>query len=836
MKAVVMAGGAGSRLRPLTLNRPKPMVPMVNKPVIGHILDLLKQHGITDVVITLQYMPESIQDYFGDGSSLGMNIEYSVEEVPLGTAGSVKLAQQFLDETFIVISGDAITDIDLSAVIDFHREKEALATLTLYRVPNPLEYGVVIIDEEGRIQQFMEKPSWGEVISDTVNTGIYVLEPALLDYFEPDKPFDFSSDLFPILLEKGDPLYGYVAGGYWCDVGSLSEYVRASSDLLNGQVNLAELGERLRGGVWGGQGVEIAPDAQIYGPAYVGTGVEIKGGVIIHGPTVIQDYTVVDRYAHIERSIVWRNCYIGEGVELRGAIVGQQCSLKRKAVVFEGGVIGDGSIIGEGAVVHPGVKIWPRKEVEAGATVSSSIIWGSQGRHVLFGRFGVTGLVNIDLTPEFAARLGASFGAVLPKGATVTTNRDPHRSPRMLKRGIISGLPSSGVNARDLSEVPIPVARYYTRNTDAAGGVHVRLSPYDSRVVDIRFFDANGQDLSKAAERNIESVFFREDFRRVYLDEIGIINYASEVNERYSQAFLDALDVEAIRASNPYIVVDFASAPTGEILSPLLTQLNCRVVALNEAVDETKMSIPPQEFQESLRQLARICGVLQARLGVRLDVGGERIFVVDSDGQMISATMLSAILATMALRAHAESSSTPGIVAVPVSMPNVFEEIAARFGGQIIRTQVNLQSLMAAANRPDVIMAADGNGAFIWPCFQPVVDGMMTVAKILEFTATQNTSLPEVMATVPEYHMATTQVGCPWEDKGKIMRLLNEQYKERLGARIDGVKIHLGDDEWVLVLPDADSPVFHVFTQARSDEQAQELLDRYERIVKGLQS
>lgn len=830
MKAVVMAGGAGSRLRPLTINHPKPMVPMVNKPVIGHILDLLKRHGITDVVVTLQYMAEDIQDYFGDGQSLGMNITYSVEETPLGTAGSVKQAQQYLDETFIVISGDAVTDIDLSAVIAFHKAKQALATITLYRVSEPLEYGVVITDDSGRIQRFLEKPSWGEVISDTVNTGIYVLEPQILDNFEPGIPYDFSKDLFPALLERGEPLYGHVSGGYWCDVGNLQEYMRASNDMVEGRVEVAEMGTHLGGGVWVGENVDIAPDAQLHGAVYLGSGVKIKGGVVIHGPSVVLDYSVVDDHAYVDRSIVWRNSYIGEGAELRGAIIGRQCSLKRKAVVFEGAIVGDSSVIGEGAVIHPGVKIWPDKEVEAGATVKTSLIWGAQGRRVLFGRYGVTGLVNVDQTPEFAARLGAAFAATLPKGSTVTISRDPHRSPRMLKRGIISGLPSAGVNALDVRSVPIPVARYITRVSNTAGGVHVRLSPYDSRVVDIRFFDDQGQDLTKDAERNIERVFFREDFRRVYLDEIGTIDYAERVRERYSEAFLATLDIEAIRQAEPYIAVDFANAPTAQVLAPLLTRLNCRVVALNEAVDEAKMSIPSHEFQSSLRQLATICEVLETAMGVRLDVGGERIFVVDDRGAIVSGVLLAAAVAIMALKAR-----QGGTIAVPVTMPSVFETIAAQHNGRVVRTKVNPQALMAAAREPGVVMAADGNGSFIWPDFQPVVDGMMTVARLLQYTVTQDTRLSQATAAVPPFFVSQGEVSCPWEAKGTVMRLLNEQYKDRLGEQIDGVKIHLGSHEWVLVLPDADQPLFHIHAEARSYDQAQDLVAKYERIVEGLQ-
>ena len=831
MKAVVMAGGAGSRLRPLTVDRPKPMVPIVNKPVMSHILDLLKRHGITDVVITLHYMAETIQDYFGDGQGLGMKIQYSIEETPLGTAGSVKQAQAMLDEPFVVISGDAVTDIDLSAVCQYHQDKGSLATLTLYRVANPLEYGVVIIDSEGRIKQFLEKPSWGEVISDTVNTGIYVLQPEVLDYFEPEVSFDFSKDLFPVLLEKNDPMFGYVADGYWCDVGDISEYVRATSDVLHGKVKGIDLGDHLSSGVWCGEGVEVAPDAQLYGPIYLGAGVKLNQGVIVHGPTVIQDYTVVDRYAHLERSIVWRNCYIGESVELRGAIVGQQCSLKAKAVAFEGSVIGNSSVLGEGAVVHPGVKIWPKKEVEAGATVNSSIIWGAQGRHVLFGRFGVTGLVNVDLTPELAARLGAAFGATLPKGSAVTVNRDPHNSSRMLKRGIISGLPSSGVHALDVRSQPIPVARYMTRHLNAAGGVHVRLSPFDSRVVDIKFFAADGQDLGTSVERNVERVFFREDFRRVYLDEIGNIDYPANISEIYREAFLRQVDTDAIRAANPHIAVDFANSPTAEILSPLLNDLNCRVVALNEALDPSKMSISPQEFQESLQQLGKICGVLETAMGVRLDVGGERVFFVDCGGELVPGTRLAAAVAMMSMKAHGG-----GTVAVPVSMPDVFEQIAEQLGGKIVRTKVNPQALMQAANQSDVIMAADSNGAFIWPAFQPVVDGMMTLAKILEFTTAQGLFLAQMLDAVPTYHLRQGQVPCPWATKGTVMRLLNQQYRDSLAGQIDGVKIRLGDDEWVLLLPDPDRPLFHIHAQAGSDEKARDLVDRYQRIVESLQT
>lgn len=829
MKAVVMAGGAGSRLRPLTVGRPKPMVPIVNKPCMAHILNLLKQHGVTEVVVTVQYLADVIQDYFGDGHEMGMSICYSVEDVPLGTAGSVKRAQEHLDETFIVISGDAVTDFDLQQIVEFHRQKGALVTLTLYRVPNPLEYGVIITDDEGRIQRFLEKPSWGEVISDTVNTGIYVLEPQVLDYFDEDMPFDFSKDLFPIVLERHDSLYGYVASGYWCDVGDIGEYVRASNELLEGKVRVAELGRHIGGNIWCGQDVEIAPDAQLYGPIYLGDEVKIKGGVVIHGPTAIRDYTIVDNRARIDRCIIWRNSYIGEGAELRGAIVGRQCSLKSKVVVQEGAVIGDNSTIGEEATIHSNLKIWPDKEIEAGAIVKSSIIWGAQGRRVLFGRYGVTGLINVDLTPEFAARLGAAFGATVSKGSTVTINREPHRSPRMIKRATVSGLPSAGINVQDLRSMPIPVARYITRISDAAGGVHVRLSPFDRRVVDIKFFDRRGLNLSKAAERNIERVFFRGDFRRVYLDEIGVIDYAPQAVERYTQGFMEAVDAEAIRGAGFHIVVDYAYAPTSLVLPSILDALDCNVVALGANVDEFKMSVLPEEFEAALGQLAAICSALQANLGIRLDVGGEEIFVVDDKGHLLSDETACVAMATLALR-----QAGGGTIVVPVNQSRVFEHIADQYGGQVKRTKLDPQSLMEAASREGVIMAGDGAGNFIFPQFQPAIDGLMATAKLLEFLATQQAELSEVIASLPLFSVAKRKVPCPWEVKGTVMRLLNERYREHRRELIDGIKVILNDEEWTLILPDPDRPVFHVYAESNSTEQAEALADEYARLVEKL--
>ena len=256
-----MAGGEGTRLRPLTSNAPKPMLPVANRPMMEHVVNLLKRHGFDEIVVTVAFMANAIKNYFGDGSEFGVTITYANEPTPLGTAGSVRNAADQLDERFLVISGDVITDIDLTKLVQFHDEREAVATIGLIRVPNPLEFGIVITRDDGTIDRFLEKPTWGQVFSDTINTGIYVLEPSIFDVIPPERAVDFSGEVFPRLLADGRPLYGAVAEGYWEDVGTLEAYLRAHKDVLDERVALDIPGFHVSEGVWLGEGAEVDPDA-----------------------------------------------------------------------------------------------------------------------------------------------------------------------------------------------------------------------------------------------------------------------------------------------------------------------------------------------------------------------------------------------------------------------------------------------------------------------------------------------------------------------------------------------------------------------------------------------
>ncbi|MDW8322334.1 MAG: sugar phosphate nucleotidyltransferase, partial [Armatimonadota bacterium] len=615
MKAVVMAGGEGTRLRPLTSRRPKPLVPIMNRPIMEHIILLLKQYGITDIVVTLYYLADEISGYFGTGTDWGVRIEYVVEETPLGTAGAVRQAADMLrGEPFLIVSGDALTDIDLSKLIRYHRSKGAVATLALAHVPNPREFGVVITDEDGRIQRFLEKPDWSNVFSDTVNTGMYVIEPDIFDLMEPKRAYDWSQDIFPQLLRDGKPLYGYIMepGEYWCDVGTIEQYREAHEQVLERKVHLQLPAMEYAPGVWVEPGAQIDPEAEIHQPVYIGKQVTIKRSARVGPYSVIGDNSIVEEGAVVERSVLWDSVYVGIDSHIASAVVGSHSTIKRDANILEGAVIGDRVFIGEGSTVRPNLKIWPDKSVEPGSTVTMSLIWGKKWQGSLFRNLGVAGIVNVEITPEFAAKLAAAYGVLLRKGAAVLLSRDSHKSSRAIKHSVMSGLLSVGVNVFDLRSMPVPIARHHIRASGAAGGMNVRIAPYNPRLTLIEFFDKNGIYISKAMERKIESVFFREDIVRTDIEGIGEIEFASRAIEQYQSDFFQHVDSRCLGEARYRVVLDFAFHRMASIFPTILGKMNCEVIALNAYADPERAPHTEQQVREHLRNLQQIVQSLRA--------------------------------------------------------------------------------------------------------------------------------------------------------------------------------------------------------------------------------
>ena len=825
-----MAGGEGSRLRPLTCTRPKPLVPLCNKPVLEHTVELLKRHGVDKIMVTLHYLADEIVSYCGDGSSWGIPVSYSVEDEPLGTAGSIKLLESAFDEAFFIVSGDCLTDFDLTGALNFHHDKGAMATIVLARVENPLEFGVVITDDDQRIVEFVEKPSWGEVFSDTVNTGIYIVDPEVFDYIEEGTPCDFSKDLFPRLMEAGCPLYGYVASGYWSDIGSLQMYRQAHQDLFDGRVHASIPGKRLARDVWLGEGTEIHPSVLIRGPVVIGRNCRLKEGVEIGEMTAIGDNCLIEEGVFIQRSILWNNVFVGRKSRITGSTVCRRVAIKGGAQLSEGVILGDDCFVDSGAVVHPQVKVWPGKTIEAGANVNMSIIWGVRWPGSLFGHQGISGLANIEITPEFALKLGAAYGAFLEKGATVTTSRDAHPASRMFNRAIICGLISVGCNVYDLRVCPAPVARYTIRNAELRGGIHTRISPGDARSALIEFFDPRGINASKTTERRIENLFFREDFRRTSLDEVGVIEFPSRAVEEYSEGFLRAIDPEVVRQANFKVVIDYVFGNASGVLPGLLGRLGCESVAINAYLDSAKGRTAYEDRARGLNQLSNIVTALGANLGVLMDLDAESMVVIDDQGEIISDMRLLVLMVLLVLR-----SVNNAIVVAPVSAPSVLEKLAAEHRGKIIRTRTDGRSLMQTAQLGEsrIHLGGGENGAFLFPHFLPSFDAMFAFTRLLELVAREKQPLSELDRLIPPFFMSEACVDCAPGQKGRVMRGLAEEYRDRPVDHVEGVKISF-EQGWVLVVPDPTLPHLRVVVEGGCEEDAQALLTRVTSFIRGL--
>ncbi len=825
MKAVVMAGGEGTRLRPLTSNQPKPMVPIVGKPCMEHVLDLLRRHGLTEVVVTLAFMPQAIRTYFGDGESLGLEMDYSVEEQPLGTAGSVGLAKERLTETFLVISGDALCDVDLTALVEAHRAKDAAVTIGLKSVDNPLEFGIVVTDDDGRVERFLEKPSWGQVFSDTINTGIYVMEPEVLRHIPADGPFDFSKELFPRLLEMGRPIYGHVLDGYWQDVGTIEQFRQANFDALDGAVALEIPGMRLRGNVWVGEDVDIDALEPVVGPAFIGVNSRVSSAASIGAYSVLSQGVIVREGARVTRSIVDAGTNLGRRTVVEGAIIGRSCDIRDHVRVHEGVAIGDEVTIGPEANILPGVRIYPHKEIETGAQVHESIVWERRATKSVFGRDGATGLVNVDLTPETAVRLAAALGTAMRRGSRVVASRASADACRMIQRAIIAGLTSTGVHVADLRISPAAVTRHVLKTQGLAAAVHVGRSQADPEVLQVRVFEWPGTQMGDGLQKEVEKHYGRHELRRATFAEVGETTYPARVRESYAQDILDALSIPTIRERRFRIAIDYGHSAAAFTLPLVLGPLGVEAIgARGFFTDDPSAELEPLDAR-------RIVTGVGADLGVVLDRAAERLLLVDETGEPVPVELGMLLVVRLLAR-----SGRAGTVAVPVTATDRVDELVEGSELTVIRTQASLGELTRAAAGDGVVLAAAPTGGFVFPDVVPGYDAVTALCKLLELLAGQSETLSALVADLPRPTLVHRALPCPWSRKGTVMRLVNEKLATRRLDLLDGVKA-FDERGWVQVLPDPGEPFVHVYgeglTVEVSDELVAEVSAWVEAIVQG---
>ena len=805
MKAVIMAGGQGTRLRPLTSDQPKPMIPIANLPCMEHIVGLLKRHGFDDITVTLQFMPEEIRDYFGDGSEWGVKMDYSVEDAPAGTAGSVKMAEQQLGlqgERLLIISGDALTDADLTRLLRFHEEKGSEATMVLKSVENPLDFGIVILEEDGKISRFLEKPAWGQVFSDTVNTGIYLLEPSVMDEIPKEGEYDFSKELFPKLLEAGRPMYGYVTEDYWEDIGTLEQFASAQRDVLDGRVkDVRPPGTRLRENIFVGRRAEV-PDEELEGPVVIGENARIDPGAKISPYTVIADNVVVSAGASIERSIVADGTYIGEGAELKDTLVGRNSYVQARARILERSALGDDVIVGEGATIAPDVKVYPHKTIEAGANVTQSLIYETMGLRTIFKGGVVTGKFNVNLTPEFVTRLASSFGTTLDPGAVVTLGRDSSRAAQVAKRAMTAALLGTGIHIRDLRASHAGVVRHDVLSGRSSAGAHVRAGA-DPGDVEILFFASEATPMTEGDQRSVEKAFVREEYRRAHGEDIGELIYPGRVVEQFVERLERVVDRE--KTSGATIVVDFFGGVAGLVASSVFSRLGVGAVVMEGFANANVVSSGSgADLQESIERVARIVPTVGAAFGAVVGPEAEVVRFVDDEGELVPDDVMLACL----IRA-----TRPRKAVFPINLSTGYANLTEEGGGtvEISRTGIGSLAIRAANSRSDLASLADGR--YIFPSFLPAPDCFITISRALEVFRTD--SLAAVRREFGESFggVVRERLECPWTAKGRVMRGLAEKFGGDPDAILtEGVRLSV-DGGWVLMLPDPDAPVFYVYAE-----------------------
>lgn len=796
MKAVIMAGGEGTRLRPVTCDLPKPMVQVLGRPVMAYAVELLKKHGVTDMAATLHFMPDAIREHFGDGSCMGVNMRYYVEETPLGTAGSVRAARAFLDETFIVVSGDALTDIDLTLAAQFHREKRADVTIVLKSVEIPVDFGVVISGADGRIERFMEKPAWRDVFSDTVNTGIYIIEPQVMERVEEGVKADFSKDLFPSLMKSGARLFGYAAEGYWCDIGNPQQYAAAQFDMLNGRVH-ADFGlPEARPGIFVHPRARVAEGAALARPCAVMEGAVLEDGCAAGPYAVIGRGCAVERGACAEYSVLLDGARAGASCHIERSVVCEGAAVGERARVLEGAVIGAGVRLGADSAVGRNVSLWPGIAVERHASVRSTQRRAGSFPRELFGECGITGVFNDDISAESAARIAMALGSAHKSGARVGVAVWGGNAAGLLREAIDAGLLSAGVCCVDMGKLGLPAARFAARRLRLDGAVHIHSSVGQ---VSIAVMDGKGADIDAAFEKKVEDNLHKGAFRKARNSDIEEVVGIGGIAAFYEQELFGG--GESSRKSGR-IGIYGPDEELNRLAERLLSGMGYECGGCS--TDATAEEAAKRAVAES------------ARLGLFQKDAGNDFCIIDERGGLHDGDRLAVMLAMAAM----DRGMSPGTVPLPVMANAHFEEFAAERGMGVERTPAGRSDWLRRA-----CLSRDERMCHLF------YDGVYAAMALAETLAQEHIELSAYAARVPETFTSRQYAECPPEKRGLAMKELYTKYgnpESYGGALIES------DKGRVFVAPEKQSSRFSILAEAASSEFAEELALTFKEVIEGI--
>ncbi|WP_321469728.1 sugar phosphate nucleotidyltransferase [Halarcobacter sp.] len=818
MKAIVLAGGFGTRIQPLTNSVPKPMLPILNRPMMEHIIIKLRDElGITEIGVLLYFKPDIIKDYFKDGSDLGVKIEYFLPDDDYGTAGAVAFAKEFLDETFIIVSGDLVTDFDFKKIKRFHEKKQSQLTITLTSVENPLQFGVVIANEEDRIERFLEKPSWGEVFSDTINTGIYIIEPEVLDLIPYKQNFDFAKDLFPKMMKQEIPLWGCSHKGYWRDVGNPESYREVFKDIFSGEIKLPSKGQVSKidkGNVYLEDGSKLNKKIRVEGTVIIGKNVSIDEGVTLKN-CVIGDNCRISKHSEIIDSILWNDVKIGVKVKLNNSVICNNNTIKDETKASFGVIMAEKCLVNKKVSFEKDIIMWPDKVLEASSVVSSNIIWGNRYKSSIFEDGAVIGRTNIELSCEMTTKLAGAFGSILPVGCSIYVSRDYHKSTFMLKRAFVAGILSTGVNIVDPYNVPSNVMRHALSKTDdVVAGIHLRQSVFDPTQTEIIFFTNEGLVLDTKLAQSVERIFFRENFRKVKYDEIGSIIEDKNLRDVYIQTIENSFDKNLFKDSELKVAIDIMNGSTSDIYPKIINELGVENIILNAHKSE---KLKPNDIVKTQENMQNIVRGLNFDCGFLIYPNGHKLQVIDNKGELIYDYKLLLVLLALL-----DSTTDKKLkVILPAWAPDfvTYDNI------EVSREKL---SSFKAEQLKEYDLIADSDGHFAFNEFGLNRDSIFTSFKILELLEKSGKKLSKLHNDIPEFSYKGENIPCPSSLKGKMMRKFLEDAKGKKTSSTDGIKIWMNDDEWILMVPDQHNEYINLYVQAEDEKSAGKIFYSYQ--------
>jgi len=778
LKAIIITDSEGNRLRPLTCTSPKAMLPVLGRPLCEHTLRLLRRHGITDITFITGYCGDAVKKYFEKLELPGVFISFAERK---------DLEKIISTDDAVIISGSLLTDFDIEKLLLYHDAKGSVLTaVTRIKTDFP-EYGTVKTDSTALVTDFARSTSLEHTLPANCISGILVVSKNA-----PVKDYKNVWLYAKHLLENGAPVYSYPASDYIADICDIDSYFKATRDFLDKKINLPFLYDEKEPGVWVAPDATVEQGSVIVPPVFIGSKSIIERGVRLEAYSVIGKETLVGSGAGIKRSIIMDNAKIGSGSTIRNAVICKNSEAGFESALYEKSILAEGSVIGKHCTLRPGVRIWPGKFIEDESIVSSNIIWENTAPRSLFSEGCVTGRINGEITPEFAARLGLATGRLL--GGKIAVSGDRGGGSSMIKNAIISGIQSSGMTAYDFGEQPLPITRSGIRFYSLSGGLSLSTFKRDGAwFVSIDVINSSGANIETDELKKLEEYVSSGDIPRVIAPSINEAEYLFEYKLYYLKQLINSTSKKGLGAK---LLIHCPGAWGEELLKSAAADLECEFTFTGHH--------DPHFLSEQMKSG-------NYDIGVIIDYKCEALTLITKDGVILSEFDYAALVSLIIMK-----SFPSAVIYTPFSSPDSIEELASKYNATVHRTELSPPNIMNELSKKEETMFLQ---QFIYR-----FDAVGALIKLLDFLHTSSVTLSELLTEIPKSYVINTSVCCPGLKQPETVTKLSKKYTgERLGSS-DSIRLSF-ENGWVIIVPKKNQSAIHVISHGLSEEYAREIAD-----------